>query len=129
MTENKGDQELRKQFAALRREVDVSTPPFAAVASPQPGQTSIRWPQQRRWVPATLGVVSVLVVVLVLTSRVSDSEPGFDMGLASVAWAGPTDFLLATPGRDLLDAVPSVGGNVMLALPVNSENPLEGIER
>jgi hypothetical protein len=101
------DRDLRDRFAALRREEEARAPAFAALA------TSRR--QHRRLSPgmfiaAAACVAAILAAVLWAMPLLwkPQHEPGTHV--ASITeWKPPTDFLLETPGRELLRTVPTIG--------------------
>lgn len=94
------DHPLNERFAALRREDAALLRPFH-VASPG----AVRAPWRPRAVAAALAVTGAAVVWLVTRDR----ETGVPLDLGSVVWRAPTDFLLETPGRDLLRRLPEIG--------------------
>ena len=98
--DDRDDVDLRQAFAALRREEAKAAPAFEAVrARPAP----------RRLTPlgGLLAVASVMVAILGVVVRRSDPP----LPMASMEqWIAPTDFLLETPGREILRTVPRFGG-------------------
>jgi hypothetical protein len=95
------DRELAEAFARLRRDEEARTPPFAAVVRRGRARSS-RGP---RFLPARpLGLAAaVLLVALGVWLGVRAREPRPAAAVPPLAeWRSPTDFLLATPGRDLL---------------------------
>jgi hypothetical protein len=100
------DLEIRKRFVALRDEDRARTPGFEEVlrrARPKP------YVGLRVLAPAACLVVAAAIVTVFHTSPdLTASAPGVaDPSLAH--WRAPTDFLLDTPGRELLYAVPRIG--------------------
>ena len=94
------DAALRDRFAALRREEERQAPEFASL---WPGRA--RAPRGKtRWLVAA--ACALIVVAAVLWLRSAGRKPA-DVSLAE--WKAPTDFLLETPGRDLLRTVPEIG--------------------
>ncbi len=103
-----GDDDLRARFAALRREEEALAPEFAfpVAAVPQRRRRSVG---KRLAFAASLVTLSV-VVVLVLRFASQKAHLGPGRPVASLtAWKAPTDFLLETPGRELLRTVPAIG--------------------
>jgi hypothetical protein len=101
------DQDLRARFAELRREEELQAPQFVF---PSPGST---W-QVRRWSTGKRIAGAVCVVTLVAAAwllRPAPHRPDrTGQPVASLMeWRSPTDFLLETPGRELLRTVPSIG--------------------
>jgi hypothetical protein len=97
------DRELRESFARLREDE-------------RPGAGSFRVPvraarsaRPRLLVPLLLSSVALMSVVVLraLSERVDRSPPRPVPPVSS--WEAPTDFLLETPGRDLLRAIPPIG--------------------
>lgn len=105
MSHDPSDLDLRERFAALRREVEAHTPPLALPEAPLP---------RARPLPAWAAAAAVAAVIVgalwLLRGRDVRGTP--DLGqqlLASAQWVAPTDFLLETPGRELLRGVPGFG--------------------
>ena len=91
------DRDLREWFRRLRAEERAHTPVF------QVTRQAPRW----TWSPRVVIAAAIILIALVLTR--SDQTPTaarqvVDLGTAT--WRSPTDFLLVTPGRDLLRTVP-----------------------
>jgi hypothetical protein len=116
MTEN--DQDLRDRFAALRRDEETRAPGFAAMSKPSTRQVRRRSPA--RLIAATTLLTAVIAVALWLSPAGWNHEfwnrelwrPHRDQGsqVASITkWKSPTDFLLQTPGSELLRTVPDLG--------------------
>ena len=114
------DRELARRFAALRRAELEAAPPFRRVwAAAQ---------AQRRPLPRVRFVVAaVALTILGLLWLRPDPGRAPESGISpSIAqWRSPTDFLLATPGRELLSTVPALGGRAILglSLPVPTPKP------
>src|SRR5262249_30701676 len=100
----RGDEQLRRRFADLRQEDGRRAPPFAAL-----WRRRQRKPERRiRWV--FVAAAAVIVFAGLFWLRAVRPRPT-DATVASItAWKAPTDFLLETPGRDLLRTVPEIGG-------------------
>ena len=97
------DRDLRELFAQLKREDRGMSPSFrmpARSVSPR-GR-----PMTRVLVAAA---VVVIAVVLAWPDRTPSDVAGPVVDLSASTWRSPTDFLLVTPGSELLRSVPSVG--------------------
>jgi hypothetical protein len=97
------DTALRKRFAGLRQEEQQHTPAFAPLWSGR-----ARAPHRKAlWYVATACVLIVVVAILLLLSeRPSRNEVSM---VEITEWKAPTDFLLETPGREILQTVPEIG--------------------
>jgi hypothetical protein len=97
------DRELRKLFARLKDEDRGRTPSFRA-----PAMTGAprRRPMARVVLAAAIVGIAVVLARPDQTPRIT-VRPAVDLG--TTAWRSPTDFLLNTPGSELLRSVPSVG--------------------
>jgi hypothetical protein len=102
------DDDLRARFGELRREEEAQAPEFAF--------PSVGWAGQgRRWSAGKLiagAVCLVTMVAAVFLLRLVPPKPEQKPGkpVASLTeWRSPTDFLLDTPGRELLRTVPTIG--------------------
>ena len=102
MSETRNDTDLRGRFAALREEEARGRPQFVV-------PVERRLP--RRLAPAWIAVpVVAAVAALWLVGRDGgDPEAPYEIDLSSTAWVAPTDFLLGTPGSELLAALPTIG--------------------
>src|SRR5687767_8461161 len=100
---NDDDRDLRDMFARLRREDHSHAPPFRLPASRpvSPWATPVK-------VAAAAAVILVAVVLAVPDSG-SRRPPVQLVDLGDAAWHSPTDFLLNTPGRELLRTIPPIG--------------------
>ena len=98
------DEQLHRHIAQLRREDERRAPQFAAL-----WRSRQRKPQRRiRRLAAGAFAVIILAGLFWLRAFRRSSE---DTTIASITeWKAPTDFLLETPGRDLLRTVPEIGG-------------------
>lgn len=99
------DRDLRRSFDLLRREEQADAPSFAPLVHRQ-GRvvTSIRW--------LRLGAVAALLILAALPLLVRRWTP--PQAVPSLTtWKSPTDFLLDTPGDELLRSVPRLGPTVV----------------
>lgn len=96
------DRELRELFSRLKREDRTRVPSYRTpVARVAP-----------RWRPVARLAVAAAVVLIALVLGRPDRTPNMarqlvDLGAAT--WEAPTDFLLITPGSELLRSIPTVG--------------------
>ncbi len=103
---NLEDKDLRERFAALRREDEAQAPDFVVL-------TARRRPRSvGKFVGVAAFVVAIVVGVILLRPVPRKPEQGTGGNIASIAeWKAPTDFLLETPGRELLRSVPTIGSS------------------
>lgn len=101
------DRELAAAFSALRREEQESLPPFADVV--RRGRARARRSAaprrpRRLWAAAA---ATVLVALAALAAWLGPRTPGQRSPAAEASslaeWRSPTEFLLETPGREILD--------------------------
>jgi hypothetical protein len=101
------DDDLRARFAALRREHEALAPEFI-IPSRSWVEPAGRWSAGR-----LVGVTACLIAMVsgALWLGKAPSKPAGDgQPVASLMeWKAPTDFLLQTPGRELLQTVPAIG--------------------
>ena len=107
------DRDLYEGFQALRREEKALVPPIS-----MPARTAHRHGQRRLLAG---GLVVAVACVTVLIAGTLWLLPGLQIGFrgqnhsreqaaASITmWKPATDFLLDTPGRELLQHVPTIG--------------------
>ncbi|MEA2164272.1 MAG: hypothetical protein QOK37_2399 [Thermoanaerobaculia bacterium] len=97
------EKELYKRFAQLRDEERRGVPPFAVPA--QARKRRIAWPLIAA--PAALLIIVILIVAIrPRTTSFSDSDRAVARSVA--AWHPPTDFLLRTPGSEMLTTTPRI---------------------
>lgn len=130
------DSELRGRFAALRQQEAETDPGFAAlwrraVAARGQGHSGgsrgrprrqRRLPRVRRPLPVALAAVAAAIALAALIMvtrpwvRTGGLSPAAPSPAASAplitAWRSPTDFLLRTPGEEILSTTPSFGGDL-----------------
>ncbi len=126
------DSDLREQFASLRRDEATSVPSFERVIG-----IARRRSNDAGWrvaIAASLLIVAMGAVIF----RVSrpPEAPTTRVSVPSLAdWRAPTDFLLDTPGRELLHTVPDLGGRTSTGLDpfppigITAPAPRAGVER
>lgn len=101
------DRDLREGFARLRDEDRARVPAFRVPpAAP-------RW----TWSPRVVIAAAIILVALMLArpDRTPTSLSSRFVDLRTATWQSPTDFLLVTPGSELLRSVPAVGSPDLLA--------------
>ena len=97
--DDRDDADLRQAFAVLRREEAKAAPTFEAVRARA---------RPRRLAPlgGLLAAASVAAAILGIVVRRPDPPPPMT---SMEQWIAPTDFLLDTPGREILQTVPPIG--------------------
>lgn len=112
------DDILRRRFAVLRREEEQHAPEFSRLWHTRIGPRR----HQVRWVAATACALIALLAFLWMRSAQRRPE---EKTVASITeWKAPTDFLLETPGRELLRTVPEIGQwHVYTAMPNATPTP------
>lgn len=105
------DRDLYDAFAAVRREEEARVPPIAMLLTAARRQGCRKL--SGKLIAATVCLAS-LIAVSVWLPRVHVAHKGStrerEQAEASIAsWKPATDFLLETPGRELLEDVPSIG--------------------
>jgi hypothetical protein len=98
------DPDIRDRFASLRREEAARTPAFEQVLRrAHPARRGIG-----SWV--TAGSLMAVVGLAALLWRSPHRSPGPEVMAAAISqWRAPTDFLLNTPGMDMLRTIPRIG--------------------
>ncbi len=100
---NDDDRELREMFARLRRQDHARVPPFRLPAA----RPVSPWAMPMK-VAAAAAVILVAVVLAIPDS--GERQPPVQLvDLGDAAWHSPTDFLLITPGSELLRTMPPIG--------------------
>jgi hypothetical protein len=113
---NGNDQDLRDRFSELRKEEEAQAPEFARLLK-------ARAEQVRRWSPAyvaatALSLAITIAAALWLVHGPWRTRQGMQAPVASItAWKSPTDFLLETPGSEMLRNMPELGVSRVEAMP------------
>jgi hypothetical protein len=89
------DDRLRSAFAELRRIEALRVPPFGGLLSSRARRPSLR---------LAFAIVLLIVLAVAIVPR-RPPQPSI------TTWRAPTDFLLKTPGQELLESVPDLKGN------------------
>jgi len=97
------DDALRQAFSELRRQDAAGAPDFYGVVA--------RTPPARRPGRALLGrALAAAALAVALAAGLLARRPRPEPALPSIAaWTAPTDFLLRTPGGEVLSGVPRIG--------------------
>lgn len=98
---NNDDRDLKERFAALHRDDASHAPDFAATLRKTPGGGRTIWLR-----PV---LAAALFVVVGLAALRFYSRPHVESTAPITEWKSPTDFLLQTPGHELLESVPQIG--------------------
>jgi len=99
------DNDLRSLFEELRREDEARTPAFTL---PGPSRMAPGSRLGRLAVLAASLAALVACFFLVRLMRQPERPPGTP-AVSLTEWKAPTDFLLETPGREVLRTVPAIG--------------------
>jgi hypothetical protein len=94
--------DLETRFVELRNEEELIVPRFVA----PPPRPRTRTLPALRWALAMLLIVAI--VALFPRHRVSFSDADRAAAQSITEWQAPTDFLLRTPGREILTTMPSI---------------------
>ncbi len=102
------DRDLRDSFAALRREEEARAPEFVVPLRPGHKDGLRNFPG--RLIAAAVCVAAIMAAVLWLRTAPQTARRVPDGPIASITnWKSPTNFLLDTPGRELLRTTPAIG--------------------
>jgi hypothetical protein len=110
MTENRdfSDDDLRARFARLRREEEALAPQFVVSSRAASGLSP--WWSAGKLIAVAVCLVTMVAAVVLLRLVPQGRERKVGQPVASLTeWRAPTDFLLETPGRELLRTVPAIG--------------------
>jgi hypothetical protein len=98
------DAELRKRFAALRDEELARIPGFEQVVR------RVRLGPYMGLRALTVSAALVVVAIVTVPHIFREPTPVPEVVVPTLAqWRAPTDFLLNTPGRDVLHTIPQIG--------------------
>jgi hypothetical protein len=97
------DSALHNLFARMRQEEQQHIPVFASLWG---RRTRVPRGKVRWFVAAACALIMVAAIFLL---RLEQQKPQ-EVSMASITeWKAPTDFLLETPGREMLRTVPEIG--------------------
>lgn len=99
------DAALQRLFAERERRDEAASPRYERVV-----HRPVRAIRARRWVPATVGLFLIAMIVLGIVWRHRQPAPPPSLTPEQptlTTWKAPTDFLLAVPGGELLDSTPA----------------------
>jgi hypothetical protein len=97
------DTALRKRFAGLRQEEQQHIPAFVSLW----GRRSRVQPSKAlRFAAAGCALIVVMAILFLRSERTNRNEVSM---VEITEWKAPTDFLLETPGREILQTVPEIG--------------------
>jgi hypothetical protein len=121
MSRHDDDADLRRAFAALRESERQEPPPFARL-----WQSAGRRRRARPFLLAAAGAAAVAAALLAAwLLRPQAPVPARAAAVPSLSrWRPATDFLLRTPGRELLGEPPALGRALPIDLgPSSSSSP------
>lgn len=101
------DRDLREQFHALRREAGAGTPEFGFTVTAVARRRQRARRLRRRVSVIAAAAALVLVLFAVRGPRGPDGKRAVLVSLPARRWEAPTDFLLRTPGAELLRTIPT----------------------
>jgi hypothetical protein len=91
--------DLRERFQELRDEERATVPRFAIPIRRAPNRKPL----------LALAVVILIAIAILFPRHSAQFTPAERAAARSIAeWHAPTDFLLRTPGRELLTSMPSI---------------------
>jgi hypothetical protein len=102
MSGHQHDADLRQRFHALRGEEEPTVPAFRI-----PGRRSVRRPPAVV-IAAAAAVIAVAGILWLSSGGRGRQAAEFQLDLTQRRWVSPTDFLLETPGIDLLRGEPAL---------------------
>ena len=110
------DDDLRSRFDALRRVDAASVPDVNALVA----RPAVRRVQRVVW-PATVAAAAA-IVMLVAGLRFTASRPSVSISVSPsepslLAWRSPTASLLQTPGKEVLQTVPTLRSSLLRSVP------------
>jgi len=112
------DSDLAAAFRSLRRDEEEQCPPFAAVLA-ETQRSSRRTVSLRPALAAAAGIGLIVLAVWIGLQREAprareESQPSL------AEWRSPTDFLLVTPGRELLASPAGLGHSILDVRPATA---------
>jgi hypothetical protein len=125
-TNDDDDRDLQEYFAAVRRDEAARVPPISRLRLATHKEVRGGLSSKLAFTAACLAALIAAAVWLLPGSRVAHegSNRGREQAAASItSWKPDTDFLLNTPGRELLEGVPAIGEwHDLVNVPVSGES-------
>lgn len=107
------DTDLARLFEELRRADDAKAPPFRQVLEKAKAAQNA----SSRLLPLRVAAVAAVLAIAALTAvflrRPAREAAGQDRPVTVAQWKSPTDWLLRTPGSEILDELPAWSGLVL----------------
>jgi hypothetical protein len=104
------ERDLRRRFAALRKEDARGAPGFAGLWREAHGRRGSRRSRPVFWLAVAAGTCALLVTTAMVARRPHLSPSAETIITPSLShWRPPTDFLLQTPALEILTTVPALG--------------------
>lgn len=100
---NDDDRDVRELFARLKAEDSARTPGL---------RMPTRTERQRGWWSPRILAAAVIALIALVLARPDAPPHNVSLQLVDLrrsTWQSPTDFLLVTPGSELMRTVPAVG--------------------
>ncbi|MBZ5491883.1 MAG: hypothetical protein LAO76_13210 [Acidobacteriia bacterium] len=94
---------LRKRFVSLREQEQQHIPAFASLWG---GRSRMQRSKSFWFAAAGCALIVVIAILLLRSERTNRNEVSM---VEITEWKAPTDFLLETPGREILQTVPEIG--------------------
>jgi hypothetical protein len=104
------EKDLGRLFEELRRADAASAPSFRGVLGRRKIRRAVSRPLLRIFAGAALAIAGALTAILLLPP--GRRRPELDPAATIARWESPTDWLLRTPGRELLEELPALAEEV-----------------
>lgn len=98
------ERDLQVLFDGLRNEERQHTPPYSRTRWPGHGRT-----MRVRLRLAFAGALMLLIAATIVIVNLPSDTPPAAASIPIAEWKAPTDFLLLTPGQELLQSAPRFG--------------------
>ena len=131
MSDEREERGLRDLFAQQRADESARAPSFASTMASARRRDRRAGGRRTMWLGAAAAAAAVIAVALVMMPRrAGDETRRMTAELSSVGWRSPTDFLLETPGAELLRTTPRIVRlEDMSLLAPGREHNREGVPR
>ena len=130
MNDEREERGLRDLFAQQRADESARTPSFGATLASARRRDRRVGVRRTMWLVGAAAAVAVIaVVMLMMPRRAGEETRRMTAELSSVEWRAPTDFLLETPGAELMRTTPRIVRPEDMSLPALEREHNRGGER
>ena len=108
MNDERDERGLRDLFARQRADELGRAPAFAQTVASARRRGRRATVRRTMWLLGTASAAAIVVAMVMMPGGVGEGTQQVAVELSSVRWRSPTDFLLETPGAELMRTTPRI---------------------